>query len=184
MRGYYEFAGRWPEAVAFNQLIAPGELTLEDDRKLVFCAENQGVVIWATTPEGGDPPVYIKGSTMDDPLGSRGWVEEGEPLSRFLLQLVLFEAMIGAPFGGVALAQPEPGWSAVVAPLSPLPLAGWHWPATDTRLWVGDDVIAQTCPDPGADTREVHVGARTEEAARYLEALRDVDWDTLWPEDA
>lgn len=129
LREFYEFAGRWPQAVVFNRLIDPNELKPAKDGKLVFCIENQGVVSWAVEVEHDDPAVFIKGSTIDDPKAAAGWRAEGEPLSRFLLQLMLFEAIMMAPFGGVALAQPEETCAAILAPLSQLPLAGWHWPA-------------------------------------------------------
>jgi hypothetical protein len=180
LREFYAFAGRWPAAVRFNELVDPDALEVDDDGMLMFCAENQGVVIWATEPDGDDPPVYVKGSTIDDPAGRLGWRREGEPLSRFLLQLALFEAMQHAPFGGVALAQPREGWSAILAPLSELPLADWNWPAAGTRFWAADDAVAQVIPDEGVETKEVHVGARTAAAAAYLRGLPDQIWDTVW----
>jgi len=177
LRSFYTYAGRWPNVFEFNNLFGPDERGADEDDKLVFCSENQGVCVWATEKEGGDPPVYVRGSIEIDPL-EREWHLEGEPVSRFLLQLILFEAALAAPFGASALAQPRDMVDRLLEPLSLLSLAPWEWPAHGTRFWAGDDIIAVVSPDPGGRTEEVLIGARTPPAIDYVRGLPAEIWDS------
>ncbi len=178
LSGFYEHAGRRPGVFGFNRLYAPDELRADESGRIVFCSENQGVCVWATAGACDDPEVQIKGSLQIDPDG-REWHRESEPLSRFLLQLVLFEAAMGATFGGSALAQPKEALDRILEPLTCLPLAPWLWPVSESRFWAGDDVVALVSPDPDSDTKEVLIGARSAAPLGHLRQLPPHVWETL-----
>jgi hypothetical protein len=177
LRDFYEFAGRWPNVVVQNRLLAPGEVE-RTGRRLIFYIENQGVYAWATELEGTDPRVW--GTWNNE------WYPEEEPLSRFLLQIVLFEAAFGAP-GGAAAAWLDPkAHEALVSRLVALPLGAWRWPDYPTRFYARDDVVAVICPNRAPDSTDfvsVTVGARNAEALAFLEDLVDRSWEYYSPAD-
>jgi hypothetical protein len=106
----YQFAGRWPHrespgeieyhVPAFSHqdhLAALHTLSHDEDGKLVFLHENQGVWDCRTLPEGEDPPVWCDGDLIDE----RGGYFSGEKLiceslSRFLTTFVLQELTFGS----------------------------------------------------------------------------------------
>jgi hypothetical protein len=178
LRGFYEYAGRWPGLFAFNYLYPPEELRPDATGRVVFCRENQGVCFWATSGAGHDPPVDI---TWSRPGASdaQSWHREGEPLSRFLLQLVLFEAVIGAPSRGSALAQPTEMLERILEPLSCLPLAPWLWPVAGSRFWAGADVVAFVSPEAGSSDAEVLIAARSPAPLEHLRRLPPETWEAL-----
>ena len=177
LRDFYELAGRWPNVVVQNELAAPDELK-QTDGLLVFYVENQGVYAWATQLEGTDPPVW---GTWD-----HDWLPEEEPLSRFLLQVVVFEAAFGAPAGAsVAWLSPE-AREELVSRFVPLPLGAWRWPDYPTRFYARDDVVAVVCPNRVPDSTDfvsVTVGARNGETLAFLEDLVDRSWEYYSPRD-
>jgi hypothetical protein len=168
LRELHEFAGALPRLCAQNRLLPPDELG-RDDGRLVFYIENQGVDWWATDLSADDPPVWVRG---DEPRAE--WELEGEPLSRFLAQVVVFEAIFGADHGASALLE-ESELSAALAPLSPLPFGPWRWPAYPTRFYRGDRLLAVTWP-AYEDVVDVWIGGRDEEAVAYLDGVAD-DWE-------
>jgi hypothetical protein len=169
-------AAVWPRAFAQNKLAAGPDLLRDQDR-IVFYVENQGVYLWATDGIGRDPVVWGR---FNDP-GER-WLAEREPLSRFLVQIVMFEAIMGAVHAASAswlsLAQLE----AILEPLQQAPFGSWRWPAEPTWFYTGDDLLAIANPNgptPAgpADRFEVFVAARRPDALAYLAEISDVEWD-------
>jgi hypothetical protein len=110
LRRLYQFAGRWPHrdhegpieyavpAFSHQDHLAPlHTLSHDQDRKLVFLHENQGVWNCRTLPEGEDPPVWCHGDLSD----LRGGYYSGEKLvceslSRLLTTFVLQEITFGS----------------------------------------------------------------------------------------
>jgi hypothetical protein len=162
-------------------LAAPDELE-QTDGLLAFYVENQGVYAWATELEGTDPPVW---GTWED-LDSPEWLLEEEPLSRFLLQVVVFEAAFGAPEGAAAAWLSPAAQEELLSRLVTLPLGAWRWPDYPTRFYARDDVVAVICPNRVPDSTDfvsVTVGARNAEALAFLEDLVDSSWEHYSPRD-
>src|SRR5205085_714636 len=91
LRWWYRRGGLRPGVLdGQNSLIGPDRLEVEADGKMTFYAENQGIYIWATLPEGDDPPVWGQFQ------GFEPWAEEEVTLSGFLIQACLFEAILHA----------------------------------------------------------------------------------------
>jgi hypothetical protein len=60
LRHWYELYGRRADLLRCpGHILAPDELEADDEGQLVFYVEEQGVYLWATRPEGEDPPVWI-----------------------------------------------------------------------------------------------------------------------------
>jgi hypothetical protein len=168
LRAFYSLAGRWPGLFKQNRLLIPAQLRAEGDR-LVFYVENQGVYLWATLPDGKDPPVWIQENAPGMP-----WEIEDGSLSYFLLQAVLFEAAIGAAEGARAVGLEMEFVRRVMEPLAHIELPPWHWPAYPTSFYAAESLIAVTNPDPpGSD---IVIGARRPEPIQYLDAIVNKDW--------
>jgi len=184
LRAFYELAGRWPGLVAQNHLLEPAQLSVVDGW-FIFYVENQGVREWATTAHGDDPPVW---SRSCDPGAS--WEPEGELLSRFLVQLVLFETIWLAPEGASAPCLNEEQLRNALDPLRLLPLAPWRWPAYPAYFYAGRGVLATACPNAtcggatGAEYHDFSVGARRPDAIAYLASLVDETWAHYSPQDS
>jgi hypothetical protein len=141
LRDFYEFAGRWPNVVVQNMVAAPDELE-QTHGLLAFYVEDQGVYAWATELEGTDPPVW---GARD--LYSAEWLPEEEPLSRFLLQVVLFAAAFGAAEGAAAANLGPAPHEELVSRLVALPLGAWRCPSTrrgSTRVTTSSPLSAPT----------------------------------------
>jgi hypothetical protein len=190
LKDFYLFAGRWPHVVVQNHLAAPREVE-QIDGHLVFYVENQDVFGWATSLEPADPPVW---GTWDIPAWEVGdrtfqpekWIREEEPLSRFLLQVVLFEAAFGASEGAAASWLDPKAQEQLVSRLVAVPLGAWHWPDYPTRFYARDDVVAVICPNrvpESSDFVSVTVGGRNPEALAFLEDLVDRSWEYYSPRD-
>lgn len=151
------------EVCAQNRLVEP----VLEEGKLVFYVENQHVCSWATEPEGDDPPVYTRQNDF-----RAKWEREAASLSEFLLQMLLVEAVFGAPFyaSDVAIADPKP----VLRRLRPLPLAAWE--STGTRFHAASGVIAFT--QPNGDGVDVWLGVRERERFEPLAKIVR-DWEVV-----
>src|ERR687896_2675347 len=125
LHGFYDLIRRWPDAIVQNVVLAPPELpdlrneagaeTYIDDGKLAFYVENQGVCRWATSPEEVDEaPVWIRGETLDREMDT--WELEEPRLSAFLVQVIVFEAVIGANHGASVAWLDRPTLARVLAP--------------------------------------------------------------------
>lgn len=149
-----------------------------DGDKYVFYVENQAVYVWATDGDGDDPVVWGRFNKPGEP-----WLAEQEPLSRFLLQVVLFEAIMGTAHGASAASITLRQLEAAVAPLERLPLGCWRWPVEPSCFYAGADVLAFAgpngrSPDGLVDTVSLFVAARSPIALSYLRDLAGIGWDT------
>ena len=110
LRRLYTFAGRWPAwdkkepmeyvVPAFavqDSLVALHSLKPEQDGKIAFLYENQGVWDCRTLVQGEDPPVWCYGDQMDE-TGSwfTGEKAVSNSLTRFLTTFVLQEISLGS----------------------------------------------------------------------------------------
>jgi hypothetical protein len=177
----HAIAGSGSPVVTNSELFGLDEIEVDADGRIVFCAENQGVCLWATAIDGDDPPVWMR---WNEP--GEDWIEEGEPLSRFLLQLVLFEAALATHEGAVVAWLDPATLRAALEPLTELSVAPWRWPAFPTRFYAGEDVIAVACPNrapDGDDFSSLYIGARSREALNWLTPIADDGWEYFSPRD-
>jgi hypothetical protein len=174
VRRLYALASRWPQAIVQNQLRSPPQ---EVDGRFVFYVENQGVYEWATEDtRENDATVWGR-----EPDG-QSWVKEEPVLAAFVVQLLVFEAIMGARHGAGIAWLPSSRLPDVLRPLQPLPHGYWRWPDYPTRFYAGDDVQLavvtpnRTAADP-ADHDSVFVAARDAAALTYLDGIVDEGWE-------
>jgi len=155
-----------PDAFRHNDLVAPADLRVEDGR-IAFLYENQAVCLWATEPEGDDPRVWYRTNANGEP-----WIEEPERLSGFLVQAVLFEAIMHAPFGANTPELDAQKAAAIVDRLRPLAGGRWNW--FGARFYARDGALALTMENPpGVD---VWLAAATPLALTPFDDLVTADW--------
>ncbi|MFI6940224.1 hypothetical protein ACIBI4_13195 [Streptomyces sp. NPDC050418] len=122
--------------------------------RLVFAVENQGCRDWSIpwvpdASSGPDPQVWL---TEDPYLEDAETILEEEPLSRFLLQFTLYEALASAPFQARTFVMPKPRLDPLWTTLRPVPLSpfmptyeGWKFFAAPGLLMVAsmddDDAV-------------------------------------------
>jgi hypothetical protein len=150
---------------AQNRLIPPGQLVVDDEGHLPFYVENQGVWTWATAAAGDDPPVVVRRSDRAT------WQPEASSLSTFLLQLLVLEATMGAPFGASTDELPPRAIARLHRQLPLLPLPAWS--TSGTRFFGGAGVVGFVQPD-GATT-SVWLGAKARARLEPVESLI-ADW--------
>lgn len=179
LRDWFELTSRWSTPVATQNRVLSQPWV--EDGKLVFWVENQGVWLWATAPDGADPPVYDR-ENVDGAV----WQPTGELLSAFLVHVAVFEAVMGAAHGGCACWVSPAQWEEILAPLRPLPMPEWRWPTGGHRLYAADGLLALGGPNPGpgetaetAAIREVWVAADKPERLAYLRKIESVEWDSF-----
>lgn len=142
LRRWYACAAAWrPQRLTHqNSVRAVDDLTVEDGAT-VFYDENQHCCHWAYGP-GDDPAVFLDGW----PSGPR-WQVVGEVLSTFLTHVAVFEASLSGP----AVRSIGDGSKRLVHRcldmLEPAPFVPWQWPSPDSRLYVGEGVVAQSGPN-------------------------------------
>jgi hypothetical protein len=156
-----------PEVMQHNHLVQPDELELEEG-KVVFLVENQAVCLWATEPAGEDPIVWYRNNVQGEP-----WIEEPERLSGFLIQAVLFEAILHARFGASGTALPGETVRAILAQVAPLGNGRLNWGGA--RFFACDGALVMIMGDDGAS--DVWLAARTPLALSRFEGLADDRWD-------
>jgi hypothetical protein len=165
-----------PSVVVQNHLVDDPDWGRDGNRR-VFYVENQGVYVWATDGGGSDPVVWGR---LNEP--SERWQAEREPLSRFLLQMIVFEAIMGAPYAAAASWITLPQLEATVGPLERLPWGSWRWPAEPSWFYAGADVLAFANPNGRwpwgpSDHFDVVIGAGTLDGLAYLRDVQGVRWD-------
>ncbi|HYU15058.1 MAG TPA: hypothetical protein VEL05_03275 [Candidatus Acidoferrum sp.] len=154
--------------IAQNLLVEP---TLEDGR-LIFYVENQGVCHWATETTGDDPPVWWR---LNEP--GEVWQREEEPLSGFLIQLVLFEAMLGASCGAHPGTLDAAAAERLCERMRPLPLGTWLWPGQgmQSRFYAREGALMFLAA-AGDGWFDGWLAARRPEALTFLEDLVADTW--------
>jgi hypothetical protein len=104
---------------------------------------------------------------------ARDWELEEPPLSAFLLQLLVFEAAIGAEHGASVAWLDRPTLARVLEPLQPLPFGAWRWPGYPSAFYAGDRVVAFVGPNPVPG----ETGATNTSASRWARWMR-TPWAT------
>jgi hypothetical protein len=158
-----------------NALLAPEELTVDSDGRVIFYVENQGVYVWSTMLEGDDPPVLGR---FDDP--ETPWTEEGVTLSEFLIGACLFQATMSARFGAAASWADQTTLDQVATHLTPLPLVPWRWPASPARFYARKGAFMFACPNNGNQGNEavsIWIGSKTAEPLAFLKTIVDKRWE-------
>ncbi|HEY0699688.1 MAG TPA: hypothetical protein VGD43_17970 [Micromonospora sp.] len=156
---YRAAAGRREVFGLHNEIYTADELEYEDDGRVQFGAENQGVFLMLLDPTEADPAVQYDGLHAE---------QEREPLSAFLLQFLLSEASYSSPFTGFATVT-EGQARQLVEPLHRVPLQPMRWPGDPTRHYVADGLVVTTATSANGSI-EVYAGSRHRSALR---ALRD-----------
>jgi hypothetical protein len=170
LRWWYQLAGRHESILSGqNKLLEPDELKLDQDGRLLFYVENQGVYLWSTTLHGDDPPVFGKFNEAAIP-----WTQEGMALSEFLIGACLFQAIMQAPFGASAAWAEDATLSQISADLAPLPLAPWRWPSSPSRFFARNGAFMFASPNDdnqGNKAFSLRIGAKTERPLAFLKAI-------------
>ena len=166
----YAIAADRPDALGTQNSVFPPERlrTDPDEGLLVFAAENQGNFTWLLDPAEADPAVWLV-RQGEAPLVER------EPLSAFLLQFSLMEALCAGPLH--AYSWSGPAATDVTDGLREVPLAPWQWPGDPTRFYVAPDLVLCTSVQ-GDDDIAVLAGARTGRALHPL-ARSTTEWDVF-----
>lgn len=138
------------------------------DHRRVFYVENQHCNDWALAEDGADPRVLRDGS-----------VTEQERLSGFAIQIVLFEASMGA------LPHTEGGYmdratlARVCEEFVEVPLGRWSWPLPETRLLVAPGVVAhiqEAPPDQTSDETWIFVSAESTDCLERVRRIDGITW--------
>jgi hypothetical protein len=193
LRHFYGLIGGWSDAIVQNVLLSPPDLpqlkrekwaeTRTERDKLIFYAENQGVCEWATAlSQADDAPVWIRGSTLRGDL--HGWELEQSPLSTFLIELLVFEAVLGAAHGASVAWLDRRQLAQLLEPLRPIAFGPWRWPSYPSEFYAGDRLLAFAGPNPGpgeseltTDRISLMIGSLDTDALAYLDDVARPEWE-------
>jgi hypothetical protein len=133
LQDFYAVVGRFePVLSPYNRFYPPGGFS-RTDGKLVFCEENQVVVLWGYDEDQGwrtDPPVYL--GVNNDELE---WYVEADRASYFLAGMIYWQAL----HGGLPEVEFRSGVS------EPVRQAATAWPVVwqdeDTQLFSRGSVV-------------------------------------------
>ncbi len=164
-----ELARAVPHLFQHNELVPAESLELDDSR-VTFLIENQAVCSWATEAGGEDPRVWYRNNEPDEP-----WIEEPVRLSRFMVQAVVFEAVLGARFGGQATAIPPQTLTAIRTRLAPIGGEAWSW--CGARIYARDGALALVTESHGQ--ADLFLAAITPHALTPFMDLVDENWDRV-----
>ncbi|MFF4414385.1 hypothetical protein ACFYY8_17805 [Streptosporangium sp. NPDC001559] len=161
---FYRLARHRPALLGVqNRLRPPHAWWEEDDGLISFGDENQGVFTWLFDPSRPDPEVWID----QDGYEPR---REHQPMSGFLLQFALYEAMMNAPYQALCVDLAAEYVDTLAAALTPVPWEPWRWPNDSTRFYVAPGVIAEMT-DQGHGNVSVWAGAVHRSVLRPLGRL-------------
>lgn len=164
------------QLTAQNSFRRPGSLAVEQGM-VTFYVENQGVWLWSFLVDDSDDPIVFERENEDH----IGWSSTGTPLSQFLVEVAIFEAISGAQHAAVAWEAPLDCVSEVVRDLTPIKMRPWTWPARGHRFYASDRLIALTWDDSNDKSlppqRTVHVAARDGADLTHVRAVDGIDWD-------
>ncbi|MEU4690021.1 hypothetical protein [Actinoplanes sp. NPDC023714] len=164
---FYRLAAREPLMFGVhNEIYRPHDLEYdEDEGGVIVAAENQGVWVRVVDPDEDDPEVHDDG----DP--------DEEPLSGFLLQFTLAEAVMAAPYRASAELT-DAQWKRLAQRLTEVPLArpAFLGPAASLHVAPGLVVIVQEGQEGNEGGVELTAGTFQRPA---LDALREpgVEWN-------
>ncbi|MFJ9694784.1 hypothetical protein [Kitasatospora sp. NPDC101183] len=150
LAAFHRLARRRPALLRFGNpvLKRPRRASGPLGGRLVFAEWLGGGMDWSVPwpPEGpakADPRVWH----TEDPYGEPESEVEAEPLSRFLLQFTLYEAVNSAPYQAWALSAPNERVAPLLRMLRPVPL-GPYLPAYGAvRFHVAPGLIARVTGD-------------------------------------
>jgi hypothetical protein len=161
---FYRLARHRPALFGVQNRLRPPHAWREEHGGLIaFGDENQGGFTWLFDPSRPDPDVWID----QDGCELR---REHQPLSGFLLQFALYEAMVNAPYNALSTDLAAEHVDTLTAALTPMPWDPWRWPNDSTRFYVAPGVIAETT-DRGHGNASVWVGAVHRSVLRPLGRL-------------
>lgn len=142
LKALHAFAGNRDQVVrSQNRLIRPSKLDLKEE-KLIFYVENQWVYLWATEKDKENPRVFGKLNKEEEQ-----WQEESEPLSGFLFEICLFEAIMGLTFGASASYLQPNELKEILSLWQPIPYGPWRWPAYPTKFYHVNGALALVSPN-------------------------------------
>ncbi|WP_344668263.1 hypothetical protein [Catenulispora yoronensis] len=137
LAGFFRLARKRPVLLGRQNFITRPDEWAEGERGLVaFGHENQGSFDWLFDPAQADPDVWFH--DLDGERLSR----EHEPMSGFLLQFSLFEAMVSAHYFAYSPKLSAEQTAKVTAALTPMPWKPWRWPNDSQRFFVAPGLIA------------------------------------------
>jgi hypothetical protein len=176
LRWWFKTAGHRESVISGqNFLQTPGDMKLDDEGRLLFYVENQGVYLWSTTLEGDDPPVWGCFNETHVP-----WSKEGMTVSEFLMGACLFQAIMDAPFGA-SMAWAEQGTLDRIAEvIHPLPLVPWRWPLYPSRFYARNGAFMFAAPNSdnqGNMAFSIWIGAKAKEPLAFLKQIVDDTWE-------
>jgi hypothetical protein len=145
-----------------NTLVRAAELTVEDG-KVVFYVENQGCCTWAIEPGSDDPPVFVRFDSADP------WFQEAPTLSGFLIQAVIFETVLCAPFFGASTdCASASELRRLRRRLKPVPLPPWAWNG-GTEFFASNGIVGFASPN--SDLFTIELAAHDREPFEQFEEL-------------
>lgn len=159
-----------PKIMVQNALVASDRLK-EVDGRTTFYVENQHVCEWAFDADADDPAVWFR---INDHRAR--WEREPEMLSGFVIQLVLFEATMCAPFGGCASWLDLAASDRLRSCFQPLPFGQWCWGPTSFHARDGALLVMMANGDDGFTAM---VAAQHPDALTCITDLVDDQWDTV-----
>jgi hypothetical protein len=173
---WYAAEEAWNRPLAVqNAVLRVSELSAHDGLT-TFYVENQGVWEWAFG-SGDDPEVFDR-----ETKAGTGWSVTGATLSEFLVHAAMFEAVLGSTVGASGIALDRACYEKVVAPLKPVSMTPWSWPGPDSRLFIGDHILAfggvndrPGTPITDESCYEVFIATRSSDNLAYLDGL-GVKW--------
>lgn len=154
---YYAVAGNEKQFNnAFQQLLSPAEWERDGD-KLIFMAENQGVVLWSidvSDSENPDPPVFQSANKS-----SFHWHQEHSQCSVFLAVMLHYQAVSGGREFSASSALPQN--------LKDLLVAGWKCHGTVNNLTAYSRPGQILCAEP---TLGLLVAGKTEADLQMIQS--------------
>jgi hypothetical protein len=177
LRKWFETVSRWSREVTVQNRVVPPYPDPEDPAVQVFWVENQAVWLWGYRVDSSDDPIVLD---RENEVG-KPWQTTNTPLSVFLLQVAVFEALMGARYGASAIDIGEDAVEQITRPLTPVPTRAWHW-LNDAGLWVGNGLLAMSAVNDRPGTLPtasspwwVQIGATSEEPLGYLDSFA-IEW--------
>ncbi|WP_158791125.1 hypothetical protein [Streptomyces sp. NRRL WC-3549] len=172
---FYHLAARHPAVSGRQNTILPASGLRPDNsaERLVFGVENQGCWTWSFPWQPGatdtDPTVWLED---DHP------VPEQEPLSGFLLQFLLHEAALTAPYLALSHDVPRDSLPTLEGCLQRVPLRPFLSPVAPRDFLVAPGLVADVTADRDEDKLQVWIGAAQRSALHPLRRL-DIPWRTF-----
>ncbi|WP_285530006.1 hypothetical protein [Streptomyces lavendulae] len=172
LRQLYRLAKQRPGALgAQNSILAEPDLHTDHlGEMLVFAVENQGGFFWSLlwTLDGpeADPTVWFR-EFDEEPIA------EQEPLSGFLIQFSLFEAVMSAEYWALPRRLTAAQVARLTEALHLVPLRPF-WPWVPTRFYVAPGLVVHVGSEDG-EGFDVRAGASHRSALAPLAGL-SVDW--------